>query len=660
VAAGAVLLTAAAVLVAAGWATRYAFAIARLRRGVGDTVFCTADGRPWFRMDEQHEEVPLAAIAPSLRQAVVAIEDRRFYRHPGIDPIGIGRAVSRDVRDQQLAEGGSTLTQQLARTLFLSNSRTWGRKAKEAALALLIERQLDKEQILELYLNRVYLGGSIYGVEPMAKRLFGKHAKDLSLSESAVIAGVIRAPSSLSPWSNPDGAIRRSHVVLGRMREEGMISSDDLRAAESDRPVFRPLAASAGARSGYVQDYLRQQFRNQFGGDHPPEWQVRTTIVRQLQEAAERAVDTGLRRLGGSALQAVLVAFDPRTGDLLAMVGGRSFHETSYNRATRSRRQPGSAFKPFVYAAALEQGLSPVSVLSGLSSMAPIGREEWAPRNAHLESEDDLTLRAALLESNNRAAVALQQKIGTTTVVRLAGRIGLPEQPDVPSLALGTGLVSPFDLTLAYAVFPNGGWRVTPRSIASVVNGQGDTVFESPVARERVLSEDVAFQMVSMLEDVVERGTGTGVRAAGVRFPVGGKTGTTDDFKDAWFVGFSTSVVAGVWVGSDQPAPIGPDSYGSRVALPIWSEFMRSAAKVLGPPQPFEAPATLRQELLCRTSYLRPVEDCPTYTEYFKAGDEVPTRACPIHAGSLKQRIERAVGGLLDVLGRRLKGLLGR
>ncbi|RPJ53571.1 MAG: penicillin-binding protein, partial [Acidobacteria bacterium] len=507
----------ASAAVAFVWAARYSLAISRLRRGVGDTVFYSADGKPWFRMDEQHEEVPLSAISPHLRRAVVAVEDHRFYYHGGIDVIGVGRAASKNLREREVVEGASTLTQQLARTLFLSNSRTWGRKVKEAALALLLEQQLHKDQILELYLNRVYLSGGVYGVQPMARRLYGKPARELTLAEAAVIAGVIQAPSALSPWSNPDRAVRRSHTVLERMREQKLISREEEASAVNRRPTFRPFVATAEARSGYVREYLRQQFRNEFGGDHPPDWQARTTVVPQVQEAAERAVENGLRRLGFRNLEAALVAFDPRTGNLLAMVGGRDYRLSAYNRATKSKRQPGSAFKPFLYATALERGFSPVSVLSGLASMPPLGRDEWIPRNAHAATADELTLRAALLESNNRASVALAQKIGTRPVIRMASDLGVTGQPDVPSLALGTGLATPFALTLAYAAFPNGGLRVKARSLVSVLDADGASVLDNPVSSERVISAETAFQMVSMLQDVIARGTGTAVRQWGVR-----------------------------------------------------------------------------------------------------------------------------------------------
>jgi penicillin-binding protein 1A len=341
------------------------------------------------------------------------------------------------------------------------------------------------------------------------------------------------------------------------------------------------------------------------------------------------------------------------------MVGGRDYRASEYNRAVRSRRQPGSAFKPFVYAAALERGWSPVSVLNGLTTIPAQGPEEWIPRNVHGEMPDALTLRQALIESNNRAAVALQQRISTGPVIRVARTAGLRDLPDVPSLALGTGVVSPLELTLAYSTFANGGWAVRPRAIRRVLEADGTVALENPVARERVISAESAFQMVSMLSDVMDRGTGASARALGVGFNVGGKTGTTNEFKDAWFVGFSSSLAAGVWVGYDQPATIGREAYGARVALPIWAEFMREAARVFRPGR-FRPPDTLRQVPLCKMSYLQPLEDCPVYTEYFKPGQAAPSRLCPLHSGSLRQRAERAVEGFFSALGRRMKGIFGK
>src|SRR5687767_1622981 len=289
------------------WTFRQAYAVSRLKRGVGDTWFLAADGSRWFRLDEHRHDVPLSQIPDDLQHAFVAVEDHRFFHHPGVDPIALARAVGRNLREPGTVEGGSTLTQQLARTLFLSNRRTYGRKIREAALALMIDAQLTKEQVLELYLNRIYLSAGVYGVETMSRHLFGKPAKHLSLAESALIAGLARAPSALSPWSNLDGAIERSHVVLTRMREERFITPEQEAAAKKTRPRIRPYPGAADPRGGYAKEFLRQQFRDRFGGDHPPDWEVRTTFSPELQAMAERAVGDGLRRFGQPQLQAALV-----------------------------------------------------------------------------------------------------------------------------------------------------------------------------------------------------------------------------------------------------------------------------------------------------------------------------------------------------------------
>ena len=638
------------------WLLRQGYAVHRLTRGVGDTWFLSADGRRWFRMDEHRRDVPLSEIPEHLQHAFIAVEDHRFYAHPGVNPIALGRAVVRNLRSPGTVEGGSTLTQQLARTLFLSNKKTYGRKAREAVLAMMIDGQLTKDQVLELYLNRIYLSAGVYGVETMSRHLFGRPAKQLNLAECALIAGLARAPSTLSPWSNLDGAIARSHVVLARMREEGFITPSLEREARSTSIRIRPYPGARNPRAGYAKEFLRQLFRERFGGDHPPDWEVRTTFVPALQEQAEQAVRSGLARFNEPDLQAALVAIDPRTGNILALVGGRDFTQSQFNRASRSRRQPGSAFKPLLFATALEHGYSPVSTIEGLMTIEPQGPDEWSPRNAGGETPDVLTLRAALLESNNRAATVLQQRVGSRPVLRLASHVGLHDMPDVPSLSLGTGLVTPIELTAAYATFPNGGVAVTPRAILRVTDADGDVALDNPITSERVISVQTAFQMVSMLADVVDRGTGAVVRRQGVTFPVGGKTGTTNDFKDAWFVGFSSNLVVGVWVGFDQPKPIGRDAYGSRYAAPLWSEFMKRAARVRAP-EAFDAPAGLKETTLCRISYLRPVDGCPTYTEYLKPDDKAPSGLCPIHKGSFKQQVRRAFDGLLSGLGKRIRGI---
>ncbi len=663
-------LAVAAVLLLSGgittwWAGRYSLAINRLSRGVGDTVFYGADSKPWFRLDEQRRDVPLNQIAPDLWHAVVAVEDRRFYAHPGVDLIGLSRAAVRDVRSRSLAEGGSTLTQQLARTLFLSNVPTFARKAKEAVIAVLIEVRLSKDQILELYLNRVYLSAGVYGVEAMSQHLYRKSSKNLTLSEAAFIAGLLRAPSALSPWTNYDGALERSHVVLSLMREQKFITRAQEAAARRERPRIQPYRSPTDPRAGWAKDYLRQQFRNEFGGDHPPEWRVYTGFEPALQEAAERAIAAGVRRVdrtGDPPLEAALVALDPQTGNILAMVGGSNYRRSTFNRATRSRRQAGSAFKPLVYTAALSNGFNPVTVLSNLDSVSAPRDPEWRPTNVTDRGSLDPTrvsLRVALAESNNAAAARLQQQIGSDRVLRLASAAGLKDLPDVPSLALGAGLVTPIGLTAAYTMFPGGGEVVRPRGITNVLDANGVSVFEAPVERKRVVSEAVAFQTLSMLRDVIDRGTGVGARAAGVVGPVGGKTGTTDEYHDAWFVGFSSSVVAGVWVGFDQPRPIGADAYAARVALPIWADFMKRAASIR-PPREFAVPSTVESEPLCRISHLRPVEGCPVYTEYFKEGDDRPSQLCALHEASFEQVVARTTDRLLRSLGHAVVGIFRR
>ncbi|HZM58475.1 MAG TPA: PBP1A family penicillin-binding protein [Vicinamibacterales bacterium] len=639
----------------ATWTTRHAWAIYKLNRGVGDTVFYDAEGNPWFRLDEQRRDVRFEQISTYVKDAVIAVEDHRYYRHPGIDPIGLTRATLYNVRSGSGVQGGSTITQQLARTLYLSNVRSYGRKVQEAVLAVMLEVFLSKREILQLYLNRVYLSGGIYGVESMSQKMLGKSASQLTLGEAALIAGIIRAPASYSPWTHFDAARRRSFVVLRRMREEKKITAAQEQSARAETIRIRPQPSVSSARYGYAKEYLRQQFRDVYGGDNPPDWRVQTTFVPAIQDAAEIAVRDGLRRIGRRDLQAALVAIDPHTGNLLAMVGGSDFAVTSFNRAYRSRRQPGSAFKPFVYAVALESGLSPVSKVNGLRQVAVQAPEGvWIPRDERAGGQDALTLREALLESNNAAAVKLQQEVGTRPVLRLASDLGVDNQPDVPSLALGSGLVTPLDLTAAYAVFPNLGYRVRPRGLVSVVNANGETVHQVHIEREKILPDPVAFQMVSMLQDVVDRGTGAAVRAQGIRGPVGGKTGTTSEYRDAWFVGFNSSVVVGVWVGYDQPQTIGDNASGARTALPIWADFMRRTVRRL-PAQSFSPPDEMRTEQMCMISYHRALDGCPTYVEYFKEGDSVPTQLCELHSGTLQQRAERAVQGLIGALGRSIR-----
>lgn len=627
------------------WSLSHAAAIRRLARGPSETLFLDADGAPWFPLDPRRREISLERVSPALRAAVVAVEDHRFFSHHGIDALAVARALAHNLRAGGLSEGASTITQQLARTLFLSRERSFSRKAREAVLALLLESQLSKNRILELYLNHVPLGG-VNGVEAFALDFYGKSAADLTLAEAALLAGVIRAPSALSPRSHFEDALSRSRVVLSRMRATGSISAAEERAALAARVRIAPERPTDLTRSGYAQEYLRRAFRQRAGDEDPVGWRIRTSFRIALQRAAETAVAEGLARLAHPGLQAALVAIDPQSGDLLALVGGSDFRVFPFNRATLARRQPGSAFKPFVYAAGLARGGSPVTRVPGVASPGfAAALQEQGTRADPDDQAGSLTWREALAVSNNEAAVAVLRSVGAPAVLDLALKAGLPGQPDVPSLALGTGQATPLDLTLAYAPFANGGWAVDVRAIRAIDDQRGETVYEGAGARRRVLGPAVAFQALSLLRDVVSRGTGASAQSLG--FPVAGKTGTTDDYRDAWFIGFSSRLVAGVWVGFDQPKPIGAGAYAAKVALPIWTAFMRRAAASL-PPGDFAVPPDLLAVELCRVSFETPSDRCPTYTEYFKTGDVVPQRPCPIHGGSLRQRVGRAVGGFFE------------
>ena len=631
-------------MLATGWLWKQAWAVHKLTRGVGDTWFHTADGKRWFRLDEQRQDVPLARIAPYLQQAFIAVEDHRFYVHPGLDPVGLGRAVYRNTLTGR-SEGASTITQQLARTLFLSNRKSYTRKFREAIISVQLELQLTKAQILELYLNRIYLSAGVYGVEPMAGACSASLPKSLTLAESAFIAGLARAPAALSPWSNFPRALERSHVVLARMRAAGFITEADERAARRARLRVRPYQPTSTASDAYARAYVRQLFRDTLGGDHPPDWRVDTTIVAPLQEAADRVVREGLGRFGKRDLQAALVAMDPDTGDVLALVGGRDPATFPFNRATRSRRQPGFGVQAAALRGGARTGLLTRVDDRGARCHHPAGPRRVGP--GELERADGAVPDVA--GGPDRIGQPCRDDAAAASGdaprdARSPATPGLRDLPNVPSLSLGTGLVTPLELTTAFAMFPNGGRSVRPRGILRILDDDRSVAFTNPIVRENVIAPEVAYQMVSMLQDVVDRGTASDARRMGVRFAVGGKTGTTDDFKDAWFVGFSSSLVVGVWVGFDQPATIGREAYGARYALPIWSDFMRRAARVR-PPGTFDRPSGLREETLCRVSYKRPVAGCPIYTEYLKRGDAAPDQLCPIHRGTLRQRIDRTIEG---------------
>lgn len=514
-------------------------------------------------------EVRLEELPPYVGKAFVAIEDHRFYNHFGLDPIGLTRALASNVMAGGVAQGGSTLTQQLAKNLFLTPDRTLGRKVQEAILALWLERNYDKEQILELYLNRVYFGAGAYGIEAASRRYFSKSARALTLTEGALLAGLVKAPSKLAPTRNPELAIERSKLVLAAMQEHGFIATDEAAAARSR--LARPIQNQNGGAIGYLADWVMDSLDDHIG-KLESNVRVVTTIDLDLQKKAEAALTEELGAKGEKlrVTQGAVVIMDP-SGSVRAMVGGRNYAESQFNRAVAAKRQPGSAFKPFVYLAALERGLRPNTIRDD----TPVTLRGWSPENYKREYLGPVSLTTALAQSINTVAVKLIMEMGPRNVARTAERMGIGSklEPNA-SLALGTSEVTPLELTAAYAPFMNGGLAVIPHVIDKVINDQEKTLFtRSGSTLGRVINRDEAAFMTAMMEEVIRSGTG---RKAAISRPAAGKTGTTQDFKDAWFVGYTAQLVGTVWVGNDDGTPMKKVT-GGGLPAEIWSRTMRAA-----------------------------------------------------------------------------------
>ena len=557
--------------ISAWWLSRYAVAVHRLTRGVGDTIFYSADGRPWFRLDEQRHDMSLSAIAPDLQHAVVAIEDRRFYYHPGIDPIGLGRAVVRDVRRAGPVEGGSTLTQQLAKTSFLSSDRSLKRKAQEVIIAFWLEAWLTKDEILSRYLSSVYFGDGVYGLRAASRHYFGREPERLSLAQSAMLAGMVQAPSRLAPTHNLALAQKRSRLVLQEMADNGYISQARAEATRSARPVGDNSTVPTGT---YFADWVAPQAARAFDADYG-EVRVPTTLDADLQRLATRAIAVG--SIGDA--QAALVAMRP-DGRVVAMVGGRDYGKSPFNRATQSRRQPGSAFKLFVYLAAMRAGYTPDSLIDD----RPITVDGWSPGNNDGIYRGQISLREAFARSSNAATVRLAEQVGRQNVIRAARDLGI-DSPliDRPSLSLGTSGVSLLELTSAYAAIAGGRYPVEPHGLPP---GDEDEGLSSFFARGGRLDDrrDRA-PMLDLLWAAANQGTG---RRAALSTPTFGKTGTTQNNRDALFIGFAGNLVVGVWVGHDDDRTLGRITGGTAPAE-IWRRFMSPAIAIdgrRGPPLP--------------------------------------------------------------------------
>src|SRR5688572_26790982 len=608
------------------------------------TTLYDVHNQPVFTIFKEYRiEVPLARISPHLRKAIVAFEDQRFADHSGMDLIRIAGAVWADIREGRKAQGGSTLTQQLARQSFLTREKKYWRKVREIALARRIERMYSKDEILELYLNKIYFGDGLYGAEAASRGYFGKPASDLDIGEAALLAGLVNAPSVNAPTVSMSRALARRALVLNTMHEQGIITKDAFDRASKEKIKLVDTLRREEPLGQYFKEEVRQQLVKQFGWEKLSEGglKVYTTIDPAMQRAAEAQVATALQQIemrrakrkvapGGGQLEAALVAMDPTTGEVRAMVGGRYFKTSRFNRATQALRQPGSAFKPFVYAAALEAGYSPSSVVTRLDEPIQTLQGAWIPEDEH-SAGSAMTVRSALRTSSNRAAVRMLEQVGISKTVAQARKMGMGNVPSVPSLALGSGEVTLIAMTSAYAAFADQGLLRPATFIRRVEDNEGRVLFEVQPAPQQVISPRTAFLMTSMLADVVNHGTAYKARQEGFTYPAAGKTGTTNEYVDAWFVGFTPHLVTGVWVGFDKPRTIISNGFAGELAVPMWARFMKQAT-AKDKPDAFKAPEGLIAASICRLSGRLPNGACDRIvTEYFARGT-VPTQVCDQHS----------------------------
>jgi penicillin-binding protein 1B len=610
---------------------------------------------------EKRRRVALEAIPPRMKEAVLAIEDRRFYYHPGVDPIRMVGAVFTNIfGNRPYLVGGSTITQQLARNFFLTEQmqleqqtrqRSYGRKVLEQLMSVILETKATKDEILELYLNDVYLGNrgsfALHGVAEASKIYFSKDVRNLTLSEAALIAGIIQSPFNHSPFNNPDRARERRNVVLRAMVDAGYITAD-----AADRAQKEPIAVVARSvdnEAPYFIDYVADALDTTFPGavSKPGELDIYTTLDLNLQRYAQEAVNAGIanvdsilsRRKRGPkrVAQAALVAVDPKTGDILAFIGGRSYSQSQFNRAAAARRQMGSTFKPFVYLAAFEKAaddgtadITPATIVYDEPTTWNFDNQEWSPKNYDGEYDGAITLRRALAMSRNIAAVKVAEQTGYDRVVSLwkKAKVGVPDQVmPYPSVALGVVELTPLEVAEAYTIFPNRGAVKKLRSIISVARGK-DLAEPKVEPGPNVARPSTAFLVTHMMRSVLNEGTGAGARANGFTADAAGKSGTTNDLRDAWFVGFTPELLTVVWVGLDDNQPLGMS--GAQAALPIWSSFMKNAvAGRTG--STFEAPPGVSFVEIDRDTGKIATPICPRLTtEAFLSGTE-PLAACELH-----------------------------
>ncbi len=634
-----------------------------------------ADGRLITDLGlERRTVVPLAEMSPVVVRAFLATEDKRFYEHHGIDFVRVFGAIKANVLKLRFAEGFSTITMQLARNLFRDQidgrDKSLRRKLREAHVALEIERHYPKDKILELYLNQIDLGNRAFGVEAASQRYFGKSVRELNVAEAATLAAIPKAPTTYNPRRNPARSIQRRNVVLGLLRDEGLLADAEVEQWRA-YPLLLSSRSDYSGVADYFVEYVRQALQARFGDDlYTAGLRIYTTLDLDMQLAAERALEAQLTAIeqggarygkfphrtyaqylesrgdndeGGATvspyLQGLAVTLEARTGYIRAMVGGRDFDDSKFNRATQSRRQPGSTFKPLVYSAAIEarHPLSEIVDDSPFELQIP-DQPLWTPQNYDLKFKGKMTLRQALYDSRNIPAIKVGQEVGEPAVIDEARKFGLttPILP-VPSISIGSADVIPLEMIAAYTVFANQGKRAIPQAILRVEDRNGKILWQPAPRAQEVMDPLSAWLVTDVLRDVVRRGTAAGTVGSKIAFPAGGKTGTTNDGFDVWFIGFTPDLVTGVWMGFDQPKKIMSDAQGGRLAAPAWTAMMNEIYERRPIPAPWVRPDSLVVAEIDETTGFLATPFCPTATktiEYFLPGT-VPAGYCPIHSGIL-------------------------
>jgi penicillin-binding protein 1A len=622
--------------------------------------------------------VPLSQVPVFVQQAFVATEDRRFYQHNGLDWRGFFRALVTNIRAGGTRQGFSTITMQVARNTFAVRkypARSLRQKLTELRLSRLIERSLTKQQILELYFNVIYMGNGVYGVEAASRDLFGKSVNRINLPQAATLAALPKAPSVYTPRRHPKRALERRNLVLTLMVQQGYVSQNRLAGLQATpmniaKDEWRP----SDPNDSYALDAVRTLVDSiiQGGTADIVDLTVRTTLDRNAQIAADRAVRRRAAAIQTEAsrralIQGAMVAIDPTNGDIRALTGGRQYERGTFNRALLAHRQPGSAFKPFVYAAAMAAGYTPSSEVDDDPIDVIQGRSVWSPANYNDDYAGRITFRKALIRSANAATVRVSQAVGIPRVIAQAKKNGIVSPiPDLPSVALGTAEVTPIELVTAYAPFANGGYKVRPRLIRSISAAHDIPIWEdperSPNDRQLVMDPRDAYQVTSMLQSVVDYGTGKVIRDYGVKGLVAGKTGTTNSGTDVWFVGYTPTIIAAFWFGYDVPAPISSDASGGRLAAPAWADFYLNGWRETAAPTAWNPPPGMIERIIDPTTGYLATEWCPvTRNEYYKPEDPLPTIPCPEHGPDMDQNTQGdRPQNPVDDLGQRIGRALGR